>query len=301
MPPIVWIASAAIAASLPVAWWGLSAERQMSKRVQQNLADYRPTMRQAVLDRSATERFFLPLMRSVGRRLVRFTPIGWLDSKASAIAKAGWTGRITPEQVLGIKLVIPLTVAGLLGVRLLNDFSARSLIVAVAAVLASFFGPDLLIQAKADRRAEEITLLLADVLDQITISVEAGLGFEAAIDRLIADEDHALAHEFGRTLQDIRLGTSRADALEALADRSQVDDLRTVVLNLRQAEMLGVPLARSLRAVSAEMREKRRFRAEERANKLPIKMIFPLGLCILPAIFVVILGPGVIRIIEVFA
>lgn len=300
MPPLVWIASAALAASLPVAWWGLSSDRQMSKRVQENLAEYQPTMRQAVLERSATERFVLPLMRAIGRRLIRFTPIGWLDAKATSIAKAGWTGRITPEQVLGTKLVVPLIASSLLGFRLLNDFSGRSLVVAAAAVLASFFGPDLLIQAKADRRAEEITLLLPDVLDQITISVEAGLGFEAAIDRLIEGEDNALAREFGRTLQDIRLGTSRAEALEALADRSQVDDLRTVVLNLRQAEMLGVPLARSLRAISSEVREKRRFRAEERANRLPIKMIFPLGLCILPAIFVVILGPGIIRIAEVF-
>ena len=300
MPPIVWIASALLAASLPVAWWGLSSDRQMSRRVQSNLADYRPTMRQAVLERSATERFLLPLMRSIGTRLIRFTPIGWLDSKATAIAKAGLTGRVTPEQVLGAKLVVPLVAAGLLGFRLLSEFSIRSLLVAVAGVLASFFAPDLFIRAKADRRAEEMTLMLADVLDQITISVEAGLGFEAAIDRLIEDEDHALAGEFGRMLQDIRLGTSRAEALAALAERSQVDDLRTVVLSLRQSEMLGVPLARSLRAVSTEMREKRRYRAEERANRLPIKMIFPLGLCILPAIFIVILGPAFIRLSEVF-
>ncbi len=101
-------------------------------------------------------------------------------------------------------------------------------------------------------------------------------------------------------LQDVRLGTSRRDALEAMAKRSQVDDLKSVVLTLRQAEALGVPLAKSLRDVASEMREKRRFRAEERANKLPIKMIFPLGLCILPALFIVILGPAVIQFVELF-
>ena len=165
---------------------------------------------------------------------------------------------------------------------------------------AGFFMPDLMIRSKADRRAEEITIMLPDLLDQLTISVEAGLGFEAALDRIIQREDHALAQEFNRMLQDIRLGTSRPEALEALAKRSQVDDLRTVMLTLRQAEMLGVPLAESLRNVSAEMREKRRFRAEEKANQLPIKMIFPLGICILPALFIVILGPAVVRFTQLF-
>ena len=101
-------------------------------------------------------------------------------------------------------------------------------------------------------------------------------------------------------LQDVLLGTSRARALEAMAERSQVDDLRRVVLTLRQAEALGIPLAKTLRTLSIEMREKRRFRAEEQANKLPIKMIFPLGLCILPALFIVILGPAVVSFFELF-
>ena len=300
MPIAVWIAAAMLASALPIAWWAVSADRQLTRRVSQNLADYQPTMREAVLDRSATDRFVLPLMRSVGARLTRFTPIGWIDSKATTLAKAGWTGRITPEQVLGAKLVLPLVIGSVLGLRLLGNFTIGSLLMTLACMLAAFVMPDLLIQTKADRRAEEVMILLPDVLDQITISVEAGLGFEAAIERLVASADHALAAEFGRMIQDIRMGTRRADAMERMADRSQVDDLRSVILNLRQAEMLGVPLARSLRAISAEMREKRRYRAEERANRLPIKMMFPLGLCILPTLFIAILGPAIIQIVELF-
>lgn len=300
MPIIVWVGALALSASLPVAWWALSGDRQMSRRVSENLGEYQPTMRQAVLERSATERFLLPLIRAVGSRVMRYTPIGWLDAKANLLARAGWTGRLTPEQVLGAKLLIPLVLGGLLAPRLMNDISIRSLLLWVALVVAAFFLPDLLIRAKADRRAEEITLMLPDLLDQLTISVEAGLGFEAALDRIVRSEDHALAQEFGRMLQDVRLGTSRREALEAMATRSQVDDLRTVMLTLRQAEMLGVPLAATLRSVSAEMREKRRFRAEERANQLPVKIIFPLGLCILPALFIVILGPGVVRFTQLF-
>ena len=101
-------------------------------------------------------------------------------------------------------------------------------------------------------------------------------------------------------LQDVQLGTPRADALEAMAKRTPVDDLRTVVLSLKQAEGLGVPLAQTLRTLATEMREKRRFRAEERAYQLPIKMIFPLGLCILPALFIVIIGPAIVSFFELF-
>ncbi len=300
MSMIVWLPALAVASSVPVAWWAVSDGRQTSQRVGQNLADRQPTMRQAVLQRSAGERVVLPFMRAVGRRLLRFTPMGWVEAKATALAKAGWTGRFTPEQVLGAKLLLPLFVGTFLGLRLLDDSSVRSVAMVVAMTVASFVMPDLLVRSKADRRAEEITRVLPDVLDQVTISVEAGLGFEAALARVTESENHALAQEFGRMLQDVQLGSTRADALEALANRSQVDDLRTVVLTLRQAESLGVPLARSLRTLSAEIREKRRFRAEEKANQLPIKMIFPLGVCILPALFIVILGPAVVRFVQLF-
>lgn len=296
----IWLAAISVAASIPIAWWAISDGRQVNHRVGLNLADHQPTMRQAVLQRSAGERVMLPFMRTVGRRLLRFTPIGWVDSKATALAKAGWTGRFTPEQVLGAKLLLPLFVGAFLGLRLIDNFSVRMAAVVVAMTVASFIMPDLLVRSKADRRADEITRMLPDVLDQVTISVEAGLGFEAALARVTESEDHALAQEFGRMLQDVRFGTTRTDALDALARRSQVDDLKTVVLTLRQAESLGVPLARSLRTLSGEMREKRRFRAEEKANQLPIKMIFPLGVCILPALFIVILGPAIIRFLQLF-
>lgn len=299
-PMIVWLGAAAVAAAIPLAWWALTAETKVSRRASRNLADYSPTMREAVLDRSAYDRFLAPMARSAGRQAVRYTPVGWMQKQQLSIAKAGWTGRVTAEQLLGAKLIAPLVVGALLGVRLINDAGARSVLMVVACVVAAFFVPDLLLRSAADRRADQITLMLPDVLDQLTISVEAGLGFEAALQRIVENENHPLAQEFGRMLQDVRLGTRRSDALEVMAERTQVDDLRTVVLNLRQAEQLGVPLARSLRTVAGEMREKRRFRAEEKANTLPVKMIFPLGLCILPALFIVILGPAVISFVEMF-
>ena len=163
-----------------------------------------------------------------------------------------------------------------------------------------FFVPDLLLRSMADRRQEKILDDLPDVLDQLTMSVEAGLGFESAIAKISERETHPLAQELGRMIQDIRLGKPRSDAMAELATRVDVQDLRTVILSLRQSEKLGVPLAKTLRIQADEMRTKRKFRAEEKAHKLPIKMIFPLGMCILPALFIVILGPAAIQISEVF-
>lgn len=300
MPFIVWFSSAAIAASIPLAWWAVSNERQLTERVGRNLAENQPSMRAVVLERSAAERFFSPVARGLGGRMLRYTPAGWVNGKHEALAKAGLTGRVTAEQLLGAKILFTLLVGGILALRLTDNRSLTSLLVAAAFTIIAFLAPDMFLRSLADRRAEEITLALPDVLDQLTISVEAGLGFEAALARIVETDTHALAQEFGRMLQDVQLGTSRSDALEAMAQRSQVDDLRTVILSLRQAEGLGVPLAQTLRTLANEMREKRRFRAEERAYQLPIKMIFPLGLCILPALFIVIIGPAIVSFFELF-
>ncbi|MGF1596920.1 MAG: type II secretion system F family protein [Acidimicrobiales bacterium] len=300
MPIVVWLGALALASSAPVAWWALSGGDRVNRRVVSNLANQELTLRAADLDRSALERITLPLARSLGRRALRYTPVGWAAAKSATVAKAGLTGRITAEQVLGAKILATLVVGCLLVIRLSNNPSPGSAVVTVAATVTAFLAPDLLLRARADRRVDEITRALPDLLDQLTMSVEAGLGFEAALTRIVRTDDGALAQEIGRTLQDILLGAWRMDALADLAQRSQVGDLNAVVVTLRQSESLGTPLARTLRLLATEMREKRRFRAEERANQLPIKMMFPLGLCILPALFVVILGPAVIRYLEVF-
>lgn len=289
---IVWLASAMVVASVPIAGVALASGRQPGHRASRVLAGHSPTMREAVLQRSLAERLLQPITRRVGSWLIRFTPIGWAERRNLAVARAGLPGRISAEQLLGAKLLLPLVLAVTFAMQLIGSGEPGLVAMAVVSVVLGFFTPDLLLRARADRRSEEVTRALPDVLDQVTILVEAGLDFEPALSRSSTGKKDPLSQEFLRMLQDIRLGATRADALAAMSKRSQVNDLRLVVLALRQADALGVPLSATLRNLSVEMREKRRFRAEAKAQRLPTLMVLPLGLCILPALFIVILGPA---------
>ena len=290
---IVWAGSISIISSIPLAWWALRSGQDQRRGVP-NLSDQASGLRDINLNRSVLDRILAPLVSGLGGRVLRFTPAGWKAAKATALAKAGLLGRVSAEHVLGAKLVMPILILLVFGFRFIATPTFSSFLLLLTMLVSGFVAPDLLVKAAADRRADEITRLLPDMLDQLTISVEAGLGFEAALSRMVAADENALTTEFAQMLRDVRLGTSRGDALTDLADRTQADDVRTMVLSLRQAETLGVPLARSLRTLSGEMRDKRRLRAEEKANQLPVKLIFPLGLCILPAMFIVLLGPAML-------
>lgn len=302
MSVTVWFYAAMVCASVPVLWWGLGGERKVSEKAVRNLGTVGTgDLRRLKLEQqTSTERIALPVLKLIGRTGRRFTPVQWLERYEKMLAEAGRLGRWTPEQVVGAKLV-----TGALGVlwaisQFTGNPSSVQLLLGMFVAGLAFFVPDLLISSMASRRRDSIELDLPDVLDQLTMSVEAGLSFEAALGRISQKQDHALAEEFGRLIQDIRYGTPRAEALSALANRTGVEDLRHVVLSLRQAEKLGAPLAHTLRVMSEQMRQKRAFRAEEKAHKLPVKMIFPLGLCILPALFIVLLGPAFIQLAEVF-
>jgi tight adherence protein C len=201
------------------------------------------------------------------------------------------------DRVLAAKFLLS-AFGALLGLLLVSSGNALATIYGLVLPVAGFWGPDLMLGAQGKRRQREIRVALPDTLDQVTVCVEAGLGFEAALARAARSGSGPLADEIVRTMQDIQLGVPRKDALRRLGDRNGVEELRRFVLAVVQAEGYGVPIARVLRLQSAELREKRRQRAEEHAQKIGIKLLFPLVTCILPTVFIVILGPAIIGLMD---
>jgi len=231
----------------------------------------------------------------------RLTPAGNTRRLDLLLARAGRPAAWPLERVLVTKLLLTAVVAGLMALVLLGGFSGRILLFAVAVVALAWFVPDLLLISRGQKRREEIQKALPDTLDQMTIAVEAGLGFEAAMSHVARNSRGALAEELIRTLQDIQVGQPRREAYRALADRSPEPDLRRFLRAVIQAEQHGVSVARVLSTQAREMRVKRRQRAEEKAMKIPVKVVFPLILTILPVLIIVVIGPGVINIIDAFA
>jgi len=167
--------------------------------------------------------------------------------------------------------------------------------------LLAFIGymfPVSVVDRKGRKRQEEIRRSLADTIDLLAISVEAGLAFDAALLHARRTIRGPLSEEIGRMLHEMQLGARRVDAMRHLADRTDVEELRSFVLAMVQADVFGVSIANILRSQSQELRTKRRQRAEERAMKMPVKLVFPMVVCCLPALLVVVVGPGIIRIAQ---
>jgi tight adherence protein C len=172
---------------------------------------------------------------------------------------------------------------------------------AVAFVILAFVAPEVIAWSRADDRQKLITLALPDTLDQMTIAVEAGLGFDAALQKAATNGRGPLAEELIRTLQDQSIGRSRRDAYRALELRTNSPDLRRFIRAISQADAFGISVADVLRVQARDMRVRRRQRAEEQAMKVPVKVVFPLVFCILPVLFIVILTPAVIGLVNTFS
>ena len=293
MPVYVVVAALAVTLSIPVLLYTLGADRAPSRRVTRNLnvglADG-GDLRGLVLSQSPLERVMQPLVRVLARPARRLSPSGMVEALQRRAELSGTTWPL--ERVLVLKLAL----GGALGVGTLvwalGTGSATNLLLALAASVVGYLAPDTVLARMARARQLAIANQLPDTLDQLSICVEAGLGFDAALHRVSRSGRGALASEIGRLLRELRMGVSRSEALNNLLERTDVPELRQFVHAVTQAETYGVPITRVLRAQSVEQREKRRFRAEERAMKLPVKVIFPLVFCILPTLFIVVLGPA---------
>lgn len=214
--------------------------------------------------------------------------------------RAGRPADWSVDRLLVLKLVwLPLAL-GILTLIVLTKQQPILLLIAVVAGVVVYFLPDLLLLSRGQERDQEIQIQLADTLDQMTIAVEAGLGFDAAMARAAANGTGALAEELTRTMQDMRMGMGRRQAFEDLAARNQVDDLRIFIRAILQADANGISIGDVLRTQAAEMRLKRRQRAEEKAQQVPVKVIFPLLLFIMPVLFIIVMGPAGISIAAMF-
>lgn len=298
MSVYVVLAAAAIVGSVPLAWWALASGRESrAGLVARNL----PTggggdLRRELLARSARERAIEPAVLALAGRARRMTPAGMLASLEHKLALASEQWPL--ERLLAAKLGLALATA-LVGLLLwISDPSPAAAFFVLALVVIAYLVPDMVVGRRARQRQDAIRTQLSGTLDQISISVEAGLGFEAALARVGQTGTGPLAEELLRTLQDIRLGVPRRGAMERLVERTDVDDLGRFVHAMRQAEGYGIPIAQVLRVQAAELRDKRRQHAEEQAMKLSVKLVFPVIFCILPALFLVVLGPVVVRFVQ---
>jgi len=229
---------------------------------------------------------------------VRLSPSGIATKLQHRLDLAGNPSSWTPDRILAAKGLGLFILAGLGGLYGLRTIGLLIVGTAVGATVG-FFLPDVLLYNAGVRRQEKIQKALPDALDMLTVCVEAGLGFDAAMAQVARNTTGPLAAEFSRVLQEIQIGKSRTQALRAMTDRTTVPELRSFVSALVQAGELGISIADVLREQAKEMRVRRRQRAEEKAQKVAVKILFPLVLCLFPSMFIVIIGPGVISIVQV--
>ena len=295
LPAVVLAAAVAVALAVPLLGWSLFARPAAAVVQSRENLTRGIDLTVAGGPTSATG-------SRLGARLVAgLTPAGTVARLNRLAATAGRPAAWPVPRLVAAKLVLA-AIAGGLGLLFVSG-SASPLVVlmAIAMLLVAYFLPELLLYSRGQERQEAIGLELADTLDQMTIAVEAGLGFESAMARAGKNGKGPLAEELVRTLQDIAVGQPRREAYLALAERTGVVDLRRFIRAVVQADQYGVSIADVLRTQAQEMRLKRRQRAEEKAMQIPVKVIFPLILCILPTLFIILLGPAVMGIVATFS
>jgi len=257
------------------------------------------TLEEIELSQPFSQRVIRPMLVAVSKGFSKLSPSKSRQAAELQLQMAGKPYNWGPTEFFGLRIVV----AGILGLLLflVTSISQGFLIAAVVALIAALFGfviPIFWLRSKIRRRQWEIIKTLPDALDLLTITVEAGMGFDGAMQKVADKWDNELSKGFAKVTQEMRLGVVRREALKNMDESMGVPDVKTFVAAIIQAETLGVSIAKILRVQSDQMRVKRRQRAEEMANKAPIKMLFPMVFLIFPALFVILLGPAVLVIME---
>jgi tight adherence protein C len=266
------------------------------------VAAEQPNLREQELDQNFGNRVLVPVVSKAGSFARRVTPIDVRDRLDKKLLLAGSPPGWDAERVLAFKIIG--AVGGfVLSLVLFQLISLSPFIQIVATALLTFVGfiaPDSVVNSRVEDRKKEILRTLSDTLDLLTISVEAGLSLNAAIAMVVRNVPGVLSSEFARMLQEIQLGVPRSDSFRHLAERTDVDELNAFALAMVQADVFGVSISSVLRTQAVQLRIKRRQAIEAKAAQTPVKIVFPLILCVLPALFVVIVGPGAIQIVNSF-
>ena len=274
-------------------------ERHSSVRRAATYGRFRPALARGQLP--FRDRVLVPLGERLARWTLKLHPKTTIEGVSARLLAAGLGRKISPTTFLALKSACAIGgfgVGALFGGALTG--AGGVLLFAIALGGIGFIGPDFAVSAKARSRKDTIRAELPDALDLMAVSVEAGMGFDGAIAKLTEHMDGPLADEFALTLNEIRIGEARQDALKKLSDRTDTPELSSFVRAIIQADQLGISLGRILRVQAADTRLKRQAAAEEKAMKAPIKMLFPTVMFIFPAMFLVILGPAFLNISKIF-
>lgn len=257
------------------------------------------TLEEIELSQPFSQRVVRPMLVTVSKGFSKLSPSKSKEAAELQLQLAGKPYNWGPTEFFGLRVVM----AGVLGLLLFLATSISqgfviALAVALIGALVGFVIPIFWLRSKIRRRQDEIVKGLPDALDLLTITVEAGMGFDGALQKVAEKWDNEISKGFGKVTQEMRLGVTRREALKNMDATMGVPDVTTFVAAIIQAEQLGVSIAKILRVQSEQMRNKRRQRAEEMANKAPIKMLFPMVFLIFPALFIILLGPAVLVIME---
>lgn len=257
------------------------------------------SLEEVELDIPFRDRVLLPIVSALSNLVQRFTPQKQLEATRRQIELAGMTTDPTAFFLQRIVFTILLGIGGIvMGFVILDETFQNAMLYTIGGIALGYYFPVLSLSSKIKKRQENITKALPDALDLLVICVEAGLGFDAAMGKVYEKWDNELALAFGRVLREIQLGKLRREALKDMADRMDVPDVNTFTAAIIQAEQLGVSMSKILRVQSDQMRTKRRQRAQEKAQQAPVKMMIPMVLLIFPSIWIVLLGPAVIQLMN---
>jgi tight adherence protein C len=253
-----------------------------------------------IITGSFGSRIFVPAIRAVGRFFGRLTPAGSMENLAKQLMMAGNPLNLGAREFYGISIALTLLGVYLAFVLYRRSTSMVNLLLCILVLILFYAGPKVYLHYTVSNRQNKVRKGLPDALDMLSVCATAGLGFDQSLQRVSEYWDTPIGHEFGRVINEMEMGLTRRDALRNLSERLDIREISSFVALIIQTEQLGMSISDTLHAQAEQMRIERRHRAQEQAQKAPIKMLIPMALLIFPALLAVILGPAIPTLMEVF-